>query len=183
MTEPDFSGLVIALPELDPLLQPWRSRFHNDIKDLPAHVTLLAPWIAPADITDDDLRLVSELAGQWSRFEVSFSDLRTFEAAAPGAAAVHWLAPEPDEPFRQLIDDLMTTWPEYPPYGGAYGNDPTPHLTVANAAMTGDELTAMREHIGPALPVRTVAEQLLVLQVVSGRCERRGAFRLGAGRR
>ena len=164
MSEPgppaDFSGLVIALPDLDP------------------NVTLLAPWIAPAEITEDDLRLVAELAKQWARFEVSFGGVRTFEPVEPGGATVHWLAPDPDEPFRQLIDDLSVTWPEYPPYQGAYGNDPTPHLTLANAALAEDELTAMLDDLAARLPVTTIASQLCVLEVIGGHCRVRASYSL-----
>ncbi|MEO9237058.1 MAG: 2'-5' RNA ligase family protein [Jatrophihabitantaceae bacterium] len=174
----DFSGLVITLPDLDPVVGRWRSRFHNYIKQLPTHVTLLAPWIPPAEITEDDLRLVAELAKQWARFEVSFSRLQAFEPTEPDTPAVHWLAPEPDEPFRQLIDDLATTWPEYPPYEGAHGNDPTPHLTVANAVMTDDETTALLADLAARLPVSTVAAELSVLEVIDGSCRIRAGYPL-----
>ncbi len=33
---------------------------------------------------------------------------------------VPWLAPEPDEPFRDLTAAVWRAFPEQPPYGGAF---------------------------------------------------------------
>ncbi|MGI8664524.1 MAG: 2'-5' RNA ligase family protein [Jatrophihabitans sp.] len=172
----DFSGLVVLLPELDPLVAAWRSRFDAGAAEVSAHVSVLVPWIAPAELTGSDLDALAQLVGNWSRFEVSFSRFDSFEVA--GGPSVHWLVPEPDEPFRQLTDDLSTGWPEYPPYGGAHGPEPVPHLTVASAPIGQDELVAMRAEITARLPITTLARELSVLEVLDGRCRTRASFAL-----
>lgn len=172
----DLTGLVVPLPELEPLVAGWRSRFDAEVTGVPAHITVLVPWIPPDELTDADLDAVGQLAKSWDAFEVSFTEFRFFPA--DGGTNVHWLAPEPADPFMGLTDDVATCWPEYPPYGGAYGSEPTPHLTVSSTA-ADDELSEMFEMIQAQLPISTRATELSVLEVRGGVCRTRASFRLG----
>jgi len=37
-----------------------------------------------------------------------------------------------------LTQQLVQAFPETPPYGGQFGSDPTPHLTIARASTEGE---------------------------------------------
>jgi hypothetical protein len=54
---------------------------------------------------------------------------------------VLYLAPEPDESFRQLTLSIWNLFPETPPYGGKWP-DIIPHLSVAQLA-NGQQLAAI----------------------------------------
>jgi len=94
---------------------------------MPAHVTVLFPFVSPAEITDDveeELRTV--FAGHPS-FDFALSDVRWFDDR------VVYLAPTPAEPFRQLT---MSVWDRFPaclPYEGAYP-DVVPHVCIGEDA-------------------------------------------------
>jgi 2'-5' RNA ligase len=172
----DLTGLVVPLPELEPMVARWRSRFDAEVTGVPAHVTVLVPWIPPEELTEADLDAVGQLAKSWDAFEVSFADFEVFTVA--DGPNVHWLAPEPADPFIGLTDDLATCWPEHPPYGGAYGLEPTPHLTLSST-VADSELGEMFEAIRPQLPISVMATELSVLEVRNGLCRTRASFRLG----
>ncbi len=172
----DLTGLVVPLPELESLVGPWRSRFDAEVTGVPAHITVLVPWIPPDELTEADLDAVGQLAKSWEPFEVSFAEFRVFPVT--DGPNVHWLAPELADPFIGLTDDVMTCWPEYPPYGGAFGAEPVPHLTLSSTA-ADDELAELFEAIRPQLPIRTRASELSVLEVRGGVCRTRASFRLG----
>lgn len=175
----DHSGLVIALPDLEPLVGPWRSRHDAAVSGVPVHVTLLVPWVPPAAITDADLDAVAQLAKSWPPFSVSFHDFGVFEN--PDGPDVYWLSPEPKDDFLALIDDVLTCWPDYPPYGGAYGDDVTPHLTVSSTA-EGTELDELLTTVRGQLPITVRAERISVLEVSAGRCVTCKSIRLGGKR-
>ncbi len=176
----DFSGLVLLLPELESIVGPWRSRFDAVPAGLGAHLTLLAPWIAPEQITAEDLDAVAQLIRSWHRFEVTFSRFGMFQNAA--GPSVHWLAPEPADPLLALADDLATGWPEYPPYRGAFGAEPVPHLTIARTPPDSD-LAAMVAEVTARLPITATAAEVSVIEVRGQRCSIRAAFRLGGKNR
>jgi 2'-5' RNA ligase len=113
---------------------------------MPPHVTLLVP--AP-----DDVEGIAEVMFAFAAFEVVFARLDRF----PGTL---WLAPEPAQPFARMIDALVTRFPEFPPYGGAF-SVAVPHLTVAQSEF--DDAVSTLE---PWLPLSTRAERAVLLEQV-----------------
>jgi 2'-5' RNA ligase len=117
---------------------------------VPAHVTLLYPFMPLAALTEE----VREEVGRIVAAQPAFSFALTRVERWPD---VVWLAPEPDAPFRALTERLATAFPDYPPYGGAYPAV-VPHLTVAQDPRPGYLEAA--EHALPALlPIRDVCRE------------------------
>jgi 2'-5' RNA ligase len=172
---PDYSGLIVPLPDLEPVVGELRARYDNQFADTPAHVTVLFPWIPPDSLTEADLDSVGQLATSWQPFELSFARFGTF--ATFDDAGVHYLEPEPADPFLALTEDLSTVWPEYPPYEGAFA-EVVPHLTVSSSA-DPEQAAEFRAAVTALLPVRTIARELAVVEVLDGRCQVRRSFRLG----
>jgi len=168
----EYSGLIVPLPDLEPVVGDWRARYDTQFADTPAHVTVLFPWIPPASLTEADLDAVGQLAASWQPFEVVFARFGVFDDAD-----VHYLAPEPADPFLALTEDLCTVWPEYPPYEGAFA-EVVPHLTVSTSA-DATQAAEFRAALTAQLPVRTVARELAAVEVIDGRCRVRRSFRLG----
>jgi 2'-5' RNA ligase len=94
---------------------------------MPAHVTVLFPFAAPADVSDE---VVGELSGLFAGvdcFDFVLSDVRWFDDR------VVYLAPEPADAFRDLTLAVWERFPTYPPYEGAYP-DVVPHVCVGEDA-------------------------------------------------
>ena len=107
------SALVILVPEAEPLVRPFRDRFDPSaaLGD-PAHITLLYPFIAPERIGADTLDKVTECFRGFAPIAFCLTEVRRFPAEAL------YLAPVPDEPFRNLTMAIWNRFPDTPPYGG-----------------------------------------------------------------
>jgi hypothetical protein len=129
---------------------------------LPAHVTVLYPF-GPVDFLDESLR--SELRRVFAAtaaFEVEFRHCQWF------GDEVLWLAPEDPRPFVALTEAVASAYPTWPPYGGAF-ETVIPHLTVgditeaAGRLASGAELRAAEAALVPRLPLRDVADRVLLM--------------------
>ncbi|MFN3524041.1 MAG: 2'-5' RNA ligase family protein [Phenylobacterium sp.] len=142
------TGLVLALPGLDPALRRWRKHDPAARAGMPAHVTLIYPFM--------DSRAVDEIARARMRgaltpfgpIELRFERLGGF----PGGV---WLEPAEPGPIVRLIEALAAAFPDHPPYGGAY-ETVIPHLTIAQgpAAL----VARMGREAPKALPLSARAE-------------------------
>ena len=96
--------------------------------DIPAHVTLLGPFM-PVERIDETVR--AQLRALFARHEpidISLTSVRRF----PG---VLYLGLEPDAACRALADDLAAAFPEFPPYGGRFEHV-VHHVTSRATSMT-----------------------------------------------
>jgi 2'-5' RNA ligase len=125
------SAIDICVPELGELIDQWRMPTVAIASlGVPPHITLLYPW-HPAPLHSEDLRQVAAAVAGTAPFMVTFRQVGRF----PGAL---FLAPEPEDMVRTVIRRLVQAFPETPPYGGQFGSDPTPHLTIAKASNEED---------------------------------------------
>jgi 2'-5' RNA ligase len=163
------SALIVAVPEAEPLVGHWRERYDNASLGVPAHVTLLFPFV-PAEETDDALlATLRELFASQPAFSFSLTRVARFPEVA-------WLAPEPAKPFRRLTELIFSRYPDYPPYEGIH-DAVIPHLTVG----VGD--TALQDEIdaalAPRLPIEAEAREVtLLIEDGSGRWHARERFPL-----
>jgi 2'-5' RNA ligase len=122
------TAFVIAVPEAEPLVSGLRARFDPSAAlGVPAHVTVLHPFMPLAGVTPEVLERVGTALRGMRTFDFVLGRVARF----PG---VLYLAPEPAAPFVALTDALIRAFPQYPPFGGAHDRI-VPHLTVAQ----GDE--------------------------------------------
>ena len=119
------SAILIKVPQVESLVGRHRRTLDPSEKwGIPAHVTLLYPFLPPSEIDAKVLGRIATCVSGHGPFEVQFACTKWF------GEDVLWLAPEPDLLFRGLTATLFAAFPETPPYGGSIA-DPTPHLTVA----------------------------------------------------
>lgn len=126
---------------------------------VPAHVTVLYPFMEPAALSADIVDQLRAAIGRTSTFRCAFGRTNWYDRD------VLWLEPDPSEVFRSLTAAVVNAFPDYQPYGGAFGSDTTPHLTVAEArlAETPEDLVEAERQVLPLLPVEAeVAEALLI---------------------
>lgn len=138
--------LLVPLPELDAVTEPWLHASTSDGID--AHVTVLVPFL-PEDRIDEGVlgELRRAFAGH-KAFDLTFQRLGSFPETL-------YLVPEPEQPFLALTASVYERWPECPPYEGRFP-DPVPHLTVVHAK--GDDVSEdARRVLEQRLPVQTRA--------------------------
>lgn len=170
----DETALIVAVPAAEPLVGRFREKYDSSAAvGVPAHVTLLYPFLAPGAIGVDDLAALTTLFATTPRFDVAFARCARF------GERVLWLAPEPDEPFLDMMQRLFERWPECPPYHGTIPPaDVVPHLTVADS-VTGDHLDRIDLAVAGGLPVRQHVAEALLIENRTGRWTTRETFALG----
>jgi 2'-5' RNA ligase len=174
------SALVILVPEAERLVGAFRNRYDSSAaQGAPAHITVLYPFKPPGEINsqiEDDLR---QLFSKFASFQFALSRLCRFSAEAL------YLAPEPDEPFRQLTIAACKYSPDTPQYEGQYA-EIVPHLTVATLHddVRLDEIAREFEDTArDGLPLKARAERVALLDTRSGRWETRATFELATNDR
>ena len=148
-TDPSFptegdSALLVEIAEAEPVVGHLRLA-HDAIAayGIPAHVTVLYPFVPREALTDEVRQATSAAFGAIPAFDFRFDHVVRL-----GEATV-CLAPEPADAFARLTDEVHARWPEHPPYGGVH-DVVIPHLTVGDGMdlATADALAAA---VGEAL--------------------------------
>lgn len=146
-SETGISAVVVAVPAAEPVVADWRARFDSSAAEgMPAHITVLYPFLADAGITVEVRRRLLELCAAVPVLEVEFRRTARFPR-------VLFLAPEPADGLRRLTNAISEEWPGAPPYGGVFG-EVVPHLTVARD-VDDDTLDSIEADLARRLPVAT----------------------------
>jgi 2'-5' RNA ligase len=158
------AALVVLVPEADPLVSPFRERYDpSALEGMIAHITVNYPF-RPRQ-TDRQL-LVKELAELFSSFpsmRFSLTELRRFPDTL-------YLAVEPEQPFRELVESVAAQYPESPPYGGVF-DDVVPHVTVAEETAGADFEDIESEFAAASkgqLPIEGVANEIWLMDHKEG---------------
>ena len=169
------SALVVLVPEAESLVKPFRDRYDpSAAAGVPAHITLLYPFKSPDEVDQavlDDLR---HCFRRFAPFRFALAPIRRFPDA------VLYLAPEPDEPFRQRTSAIWDRYTETAPYGGRWPNI-VPHLSVAWVA-DERQLDRVADDFAQAaqgrLPIRATAAEVTLMEKRSGHWLVRAKFGL-----
>jgi 2'-5' RNA ligase superfamily len=176
-SHPAESALVILVPEAERLVRPFREQHDpSAAAGVPAHITLLYPFLPPGQIDGPARVRVRQFFMQQGAFAFSLSAVRRFESPTP----VLYLVPEPAAPFAHLTLGLSALHPNRLPYGGKFAGV-VPHLTVAQAP-DARRLDAISDQFAKAardqLPIAATAGEAALLDNQSGRWETRAVFSL-----
>jgi 2'-5' RNA ligase len=170
------TALVVPVPEAEAVVGHHRAVLDVAASwGVPAHVTVLYPFLPPDRITADVRTALRGLVASVARFDVTLARVEWF------GDRVVWLAPAPDEPFRALTAAVWARFPETPPYGGEHP-DLVPHLTVGHDAPL-DVLRRAAADVAGSLPVTA---RISHVHLISGAQEPRSwrgveTFALGPG--
>jgi len=167
------SALIIAVPEAEPLVKSFRDRFDSSAAGVPAHITILYPFVPPSEIAVALLAELRDLFARFSPFEFALTELQRFPEY------LH-LSPSPPEPFKALTYAVVEHYPDYPPYGGEFP-EVIPHLTVAGEIEAKQLDDIEREFVnqhGAQLPMKARASEVLLIENTSGQWEVREMFQL-----
>ncbi len=155
---PTETAVIAAVPTAEPLVSEHRQQFDVSAGwGVPAHVTVLYPFLAPKEISDNVIAILATAVRSVSAFDCHFVRTRWFDQD------VLWLDPEPAQPFRQLTRAVWRAFPQYPPYGGAY-DDVVPHLTIAEQRLADlPTLLAVERAVQSGLPLVAHIESVLLI--------------------
>jgi 2'-5' RNA ligase len=163
-------ALVFLVPELEPLVGPWRARYDPSASQgAPAHVSLLVPFKPAQLVTEEVVADLTSFFGEWHLQPLEFAGVCAFRNAI-------YLPPEPQVAVSELIQRLAERYPDAPPYAGAIAlSEIVPHVTVAYSDGAKDLLPISdafcRASIG-YLPVRAQIKEALLLVQDQGRAYR-----------
>ncbi len=141
------SALGVTVPEAEPWVKDLRERYDPTAAvGVPAHITVLFPFVPPDLLTDSDFARAAETFQRFRPFEFRLEQVGRFPESL-------YLIPEPDEPFISLTETIMREFPEYPPYGGKF-TEIVPHLTIADrnaelSTIAETELLGIMKELGP----------------------------------
>lgn len=156
------TALTLIVPEAEPVVAAFRARYAAEsvAKRIPAHITLLIPYVAAARLDDMAVASAREHFRSFAPFAAELVEVGRFTEHV-------WLAPSPREAFVDLIQVTCRRFPESP-HGEAFPN-PVPHLTVGQAGpgLSVEAIaSAAEEELAPRLPIafRVDSAWLLVEQ-------------------
>jgi 2'-5' RNA ligase len=149
------SAVLIPVPQADSIVGRWRFEYDPvAAAGVPAHITLVVPWLPPDEITDDDLAELDEALADQKAFDFELAHVDWF------GRRVLWVAPEPVGPFLELTHKLAER------FGTAPWDDEfdevIPHLPVAHAS-DGVELVPVAADVAARLPLRCRADEVWVM--------------------
>ena len=113
--------VIVAPPEVQEFSAPFRERY--TATRIPAHLTLLYPFV-PVDEVDVAAERLRGVCSEVAPFEITLDRYGEFETAI-------FLEPSDPRLIRALFRLVANAFPEHPPYGGEFGPDLHPHLTLA----------------------------------------------------
>ena len=139
---------------------------------MPAHVTVLYPFMDSTLIDEQVLRTLGEVAGAVPPFEYRLRETRRFPSSL-------YLVPEPGDGYRALTNGVYRAFPDYPPFAGKF-DIVVPHVTVAH----GDEAQLCEIEIelrialpGSGVPAR--CGEMVLIEFRSPQWETLRTFALG----
>ncbi|MCW3839116.1 2'-5' RNA ligase family protein [Micromonospora yasonensis] len=124
---------------------------------VPAHVTVLYPFLPPDRIDDEVLTTLRQTFAAIPRFDVTFTHVDWF------GDSVVWLAPRPDSGFRDLTAAVCRRYPEAPPYEGEH-IEVVPHLTIGQDA-AAEVMSNAAEAVSAHLPLHAAVD---VVRLIAG---------------
>jgi hypothetical protein len=175
------SALLVPIPEAESIVADLRLR-HDPAAThgVPAHVTVLYPFVPAAQIDGSLHDALTQLFGGTAGFAYRFERADRFDGTTV------FLAPDTSDRFRALTDAVEERWPEHPPYGGVYA-EVVPHLTVGDG-LAGGAADPLHEAIADRLvrygPVTGRASEIwLMTEDFTGRWSTIATYALAADAR
>jgi hypothetical protein len=167
------TALICRVPEAEPFIGHYRQRFDPPARrNVPAHVTVLYPFMEPSLIDAGVLTSLRAIAESVACFDYRLRDIRRFPSSL-------YLAPDPGNSFDALTQGVHRAFPDYPPFAGKF-DVVVPHVTVAH----GDEpqLCEIEVELRIALPgggVRARCDEMVLIENSTGIWQPLQTFALG----
>jgi hypothetical protein len=172
---PGHSVLQLPVPALEEWVRTRTAHYDagfvsSDPRFGHAHITALGPF--DPDPSAAVLGTIADIAATTGPVRTRLERLAQFPNGI-----IH-LVPEPADQLRDLTGRLVAAFPAHQPYGGEFGDDVQPHLTV-DAASATISLATTAVLLRDVVPVDVVLDRLQLAWWESGRCHVMEEWRLG----
>ncbi|NMO91823.1 2'-5' RNA ligase family protein [Actinomycetospora sp. TBRC 11914] len=157
MDEPTETAVLALVPEAEPVVGEHRRRLDpTTAAGVPAHVTVLYPFLPPAEVTTATVAALRAAVAPVAPFRCVFATTAWF------GEDLLWLAPSAVGALEDLTTRVCRAFPDQVPYGGEH--EPHPHLTVGYGSHASlEELRAAEAALQEGLPVVTRVDRLHLL--------------------
>lgn len=143
---PTESAVLVVVAPAEPVVGELRAAYDRSTAwGVPPHVTVLYPFVPPAELDDSVRERLAAAIGTVPSFDLTLTRTAWF------GEEVLWLAPEPADPLKALTAAVSAAFPDFPPYAGAH-DEVIPHLTVAYGTSPA-VLRAAAESVEARLPI------------------------------
>ena len=172
---PGHSVLQLPVPALEEWVRARTAHYDRgfvspDPRFGHAHITALGPFDPSPG--PEVLQVIAALAGATAPIPVRLAALAQFPNGI-----IH-LVPDPAHRLRDLTARLVAAFPAWLPYGGEFGDDVQPHLTL-DAASDDVDLASTAALLGDVVPAECVLDRLQLAWWESGDCHVVQEWRLG----
>jgi len=168
------TALICRVPEAERHIARYRERYDPSARrNVPAHVTILYPFLPPEEVDDGVLAQIAAIAANVRAFEYRLTETRRFPVSL-------YLAPQPDVSFAALTDAIHRAFPDYPPFAGKF-ETVVPHVTVAHGdePMLCEIEVELRIALASAGAVTARCHEMVLIENSRGHWEEMHCFPLG----
>jgi 2'-5' RNA ligase len=147
------ASAVIVRAHLPPALEALRRAWVKDAnRGLPAHLTLLSPFVRAGELDAALRRTLAAILGRHLAFD--------YHLVGPKASKdTIYAGVDSERPFLELHRDLAAAFPNYPIYEGK-GGELVPHVTVADGPSAIRDRRLVQDRAWHALPTRRRAHSV-----------------------
>jgi 2'-5' RNA ligase len=124
--------LIPAPPPVVAFIEAFREQYAGGaFFHVPPHLTVMWPFVSPGRVADGaDPALLAETTAKLREICQKAAPFSvTLDHYASFSEGVLYLAPQNPEPIVSLHRLILSVFPDYPPYGGAF-NGFVPHMTL-----------------------------------------------------
>jgi 2'-5' RNA ligase len=151
------SALLITVPAAEQAVAGHRARLDSSAAiGVPAHITVLYPFLPPAQIGAAVRARLGRLFTSVPAFRFTLDRIGWFPDSP-----VLWLGPSDPAPFSALTELAAAAFPSCPPYGGQFA-EVIAHLTIGEGAPIAD-LRAAGDAVRPHLPIAAEAAEVTLM--------------------
>ncbi|AJC19846.1 2'-5' RNA ligase family protein [Pandoraea pulmonicola] len=158
------SAFVVKVPEAEPMVADLRQQYDPSTRvGVPAHITVLYPFMAPEHITPSVLSQAHRVFSSIPAFSFRLDAVGCFDKR------VVFLRPAVPDPFVALTTAIAGEFPDYPPFGGRH-SEIVPHLTVSVEPDVVDPVSsALHRRLQGAVGIESRCTHITLLENSSGR--------------
>lgn len=151
-----MSSAVIVRAHLPAALERIRRRSIADTADgVPAHLTMLYPFIEGSDLDGGVRRSIAAIARRHRPFDYRLVELRRWPDTI-------YVAVDPVEPFVRLQADLAAAFPDHPIYGQPAVFQFVPHVSVVEGPRLASAVDRTPpDRLGLPAPARATSLELI----------------------
>jgi 2'-5' RNA ligase len=123
--------LLIPIFSFPPELWRLCKLHHNDLDQMPPHITLAFPFLPLSSVTSDVIQQLAKMIEDVPAFDFELAEIRWF------GTDVIYLLPSPSDVCHSLIVDLQEKFPDFHPYDDAFTSI-VPHVTLSEHGSAAD---------------------------------------------